>query len=66
MPSLEPGVPEAAAIPAEAEIDVTEAMIERAADELWFFSGIDDRDGRQSAARAILPAAVGRPINHDA
>jgi len=28
-------------------------MIDRAADELWFFSEIDDLAGRRSAARAI-------------
>jgi hypothetical protein len=50
---------------AEPEIKITEEMIDRAAHELWFFSEIESHDARRAAARSILLAAAGRPIDHD-
>lgn len=47
------------------ELQITEDMIDRAADELWFFSEIESHDARRSAAKCILLAAIGRSVDHD-
>ena len=50
----------------EYPVEITADMIDRAADELWFYTEVEDAGVRKLIARDILKAAFHGPIDHDA